>query len=393
MIVGAMELRRTGAITRPAFVVPNHMLEQFTRDIADLYPAVDALSISTDHLNTRGRTAFAARAVSHDWDCVVITTTPSKHGRSPMRSTSGCRPPRSQRLRTDLQAVAAQGDGRTMTKAIEKRLANAEETLKASRARIGAGQDSHDLPFDQAGIDYLIVEAHSYKNVPLTTAASQLRGVPAGKGSDLAVDLGDKLEWLRSEADGRPYVTFATGTPISNTVAEMWAVATYLRPDLLNDMGMGSFDGFRAQFCETTSTMELDPSGTKFRSVDRLTKYQNLPVLARWWGEFADVVAVEDVDVPRPALTGDTRRTIVVQPAPALADFMATEVSGRAERIRSGQVDPTEDNMLKLSSDCRAASFNWTAYSGQAVEDDQSTIAQCAERIAGHYHDTNTRTM
>lgn len=393
MIVGAMELRRTGAIQRPAFVVPNHMLEQFGRDIADLYPSVDALAISAEDLNARGRTAFAAKASTHDWDCVVITHNAFKAWPMSDEVIEQLQTDKVERLRTDLQAVTGQGDGRTMTKALEKRLASAEESLKASQARIRGGQDAHDLPFDRAGIDYLIVdEAHTYKTVPLTTSARNLRGVPAGPGSGIAVDLGDKLEWLRGHAGERPYVTFATGTPISNTVAEMWAMGTYLNPELLDELGIRSFDAFRGQFCETTSNMELDTSGTKFRSVERLAKYQNLPELARWWGEFADVVAVEDLDLPRPELAGGSRRTIVVEPPAGLAEFMATEVSDRAERIRSGGVDPTEDNMLKLSSDCRAASFDWAGYSGQTVDSDQSTLDQCAERIAGHYRDTQTAT-
>ena len=173
----------------------------------------------------------------------------------------------------------------TMTKQLEKRLANAEEKAKETQARLDEGRDDHELPFDKAGIDYLVVdEAHAYKNAEITSSVGNLRGVPTGPGSDLAADLDDKLSWLRDHRDGQASVTFATGTPISNTVAEMWVMGKYLRPDLNEELGIRSFDAFRAQFCDTSAEMELDTSGTKFRQVERLSKYQQLPELARWWG-------------------------------------------------------------------------------------------------------------
>lgn len=131
------------------------------------------------------------------------------------------------------------------------------------------------------------------------------------------------------------------------------------RLDRLADMGIEAFDDFRDQFCETTAVMELDPSGTKFKEVERLARYQNLPELTRWWGEFADVVQVDDLGLARPDLAGGRRQVLTVTPPDGLVRYMTTTVDARVEAIRSRQVAPTEDNMLKLSSDCRMASFDW----------------------------------
>lgn len=383
MIVGSMELRRTGAIKTPCFVVPNHMLEQFSRDIADLYPQAEVLAVTKGDLSPKGRAGFAARVRSHDWDAVVVTHQSFKSWPLSDEVSIGLQTERIERLRAELTTVGDQGAAQTMTKTIEKALTKAEEKAKETQHRLDQGRDDHDLPFDQAGIDYLVVdEAHTYKNAEMTSSVRNLRGVPVGPGSDLAADLDQKLSWLREHRGDQPSVTFATGTPISNTTAEMWVMGKYLRPDLNDELGIRSFDSFRAQFCDTSAEMELDQSGTKFRQVERLSRYQQLPELARWWGEFADVVHVEDLGLPRPELATGRRQTIVVEPDPDLEHYMQVEVSARADAIAAGSVPPTEDNMLKLSSDCRNASFDWAGFSESEVRPENSPVAQCADRVA-----------
>jgi hypothetical protein len=289
--------------------------------------------------------------------------------------------------------VQGQGDNRTITKQIQSHLVRHEEKLLAARARMERRQDDHDLPFDRSGVDHLLVdEAHTYKNAEVQSSVRNLRGVPVGNGSQIAEDLGDKLAWLRQAHPDRPIATFATGTPISNTVAEMWVLGRYLRPDLLEELGLQSFDAFRAQFCQTVAAMELDPSGTHFRQVERLARYQALPELARWWGEFADVVQVEDLDLPRPELVSGARQVVTVEPPAGLAFYMSEVISARADAIRQRRVHPSEDNMLKLSSDCRAASFDWATFSGEHVDEANSALAACADRIASTYHQHRDRT-
>jgi len=383
MIAAGMELKRLGLANRPGFVVPNHMLDQFSRDIYDLYPSAEVLVISTDDVSPKGRAAFAARAASHDWDAVVITH--SSFARWPLSAevVEDLQERRLAEIDADLAAVEAQGSGRTLTKALEKRKVNAQEKLAKAKATLEARRDDHDLPFDKAGIDYLFVdEAQAYKNGEISSSVRDLRGVPVGDGSQQAADYRDKVTWLRESRPGRSTLTEATATPIANTMAEMWVHGRYLRPDLLEAMGMDRFDPFRLQFCDTVSAMELDPSGTKFRQVERLARYKNLPELSRWWGEFVDVVRPEDLNLPKPELVGGARKIVTIDPPPGLAEFMSVEVSRRADAIRNRQVQPEEDNMLKLSSDCRNASFDWEAFSGEHVPDEYSTLAACADDVA-----------
>ncbi|HVX23325.1 MAG TPA: hypothetical protein VHB02_18435 [Acidimicrobiales bacterium] len=388
LIVGAMERRRLGMCALPAFVVPNHMLEQFSTDIADLYPAAEILVIDREDISPTKRAMFAARVQSHEWDAVVITHSSfGRWGVSPDATKRVLREKVAE-LRSDLVGLDAKGRGadRTLTKAIERSLLNYEERLKKAEHALSERRDDHEFFFDQAGIDYLCVdEGHEFKNLGLTSKARNLRGVPVGPGSLKANDLDEKLRALRHRFGDRPVATMATGTPITNTVAELWVLGQYLRPDLMEELGISSFDAFRAQFTRTVSQMELDPSGTRMRRVERLAKYTNLPELARFMGEFADVVMAEDLDLPRPTLKGGKREVVVVPASPQMEIFMTEEVAKRARAIHSGTVAPEEDNMLKLCSDCRLAAFDWESFRGERVDERFAPLARAADRIAAVY--------
>jgi N12 class adenine-specific DNA methylase len=387
LIVGAFELRRLGTINLPAFVVPNHMLEQFSRDIVDLYPSASVLTIDKDDINPAKRALFAARVQSNDWDAVVITHSSfTRWPLSPEVQTTDIER-RLAKTQADLARLSKAGSDHTLTKALQKRLASQTERVKALASEAAERSDDHPFFFDESGIDWIgLDEAQEFKNAELESSARNIRGVPITDGSQRSQDLSMKLRSLQTRRPGMPVVTFATGTPVSNTAAEVWVLARYLRPDLCNELGVANFDDFRAQFCDTSSAMELDPSGTRLNRVERLSRYKNLPELARMIGEFADIVHVEDLDLPRPALVGGDRRIVVIEPDPGLAEFMATTVSRRAESIRKGLVDPHDDNMLKLTSDCRLASFDWASFSGQDVADRHSMLVVAANQIAEVYH-------
>ncbi|MGH9090844.1 MAG: hypothetical protein ACRDZR_05625, partial [Acidimicrobiales bacterium] len=388
LIVGSMERRRLGMCALPAFVVPNHLLEQFATDVASLYPAAEVLVIDRDDISPSKRALFAARVTSHDWDAVVITHSSfGRWGVSP-EVTERVLDNKVDELRRELSSLdpRTRGCDRTLTKSIERTLLNYEERLKVVRHALEERRDDHQFFFNDSGIDFLAIdEGHEFKNMALTSKARNLRGVPVGPGSLRANDLDEKLWCLRNQYPGRAVLTMATGTPITNTVAELWVLGQYLRPDLLNELGVSSFDAFRAQFTRTVSDMELDPSGTRMRRVERLSRYQNLPELARFLGEFADIVTDEDLDLPRPALKGGKRQIVVVPPSPAMEAFMTTEVSRRADDIHLGQVPPEEDNMLRLCTDCRTAAFDWESFRGEPVADEHSPLAVAADRIAAVY--------
>jgi N12 class adenine-specific DNA methylase len=391
MIVGAMELRRLGVIRRPCFVVPNHMLTQYASDIVQLYPAAEVLAIDKDDVNAGRRAEFAARVRSHDWHAVVITHSSFRRWPVSPDVEASVMDAKVAALQADIDRLTAEqgaegGAATTLTKRVERRKANYTEHLKKLRAAREASRDDHEFFFDRAGIDYLAVdEAHEFKNADITSSASRLRGVPVGDASIQAGDLGAKLHWLRESRPGRPYVTFATATPVSNTAAELWIMARYLRPDLLEELGISAFDSFRLAFCDTVSAMELDATGVRFRRIERLSRYKNLPELARWWGEFTDVVTIDDLDLPRPTLVGGERRVVLVERSPELAWFMEHELTERADAIRGGAVLPDEDNFLKLSSHARLASFDWETFRGDRIDPEYSILVAAADRIADIY--------
>ena len=189
-------------------------------------------------------------------------------------------------LRADIARMAGADVGATLTKKLEKKLVNEEERLKAMTAEAAGRQDDHPFYFDHpGGVDWVAIdEAQEFKNAELVSSARNLRGVPTGEGAQKAQDLAMKLRYLQRRHPDHPVVTFATGTPVSNTAAEIWVMARYLRPDLCERLGVANFDDFRAQFCDTTSAMELDASGTRMKRIERLAKYKNLPELARMVG-------------------------------------------------------------------------------------------------------------
>lgn len=393
MVVAAMEQKRLGLIARPMFVVANNMLSQFATDLVRLYPAAEVLVIDKDDVSAKSRALFAARVRSHDYDAIVISH--SSFTRWPVSPNVEARY-RQEKIAelyaelTTLGSGEVSDAGRVAVKKIEKRIASHEARLSEMSGMLVARRDEHDMYFDQSGVDFLLVdEADEFKNAEMHSCVNGLRGVAVGKGSQRAFDLDVKLSYLRSAYPSRQCIQ-ATGTPISNTVAELWVFARYLRPDLLDELGVASFDDFRRQFCDTVSAMELDVTQS-YRRVERLARYKNLPELARLLAEFADIVRAEDIGLERPELVGGRRQVVAVPPAPELERFIRDELTSRVEAVRSRRVTPDEDNMLKLSGDARFASFDWTSFRGEPVADEHSSIAAAAQNIARIYHEHRDR--
>ena len=390
LVAAGMEMRRLGLITRPCYVVANNMLEQFAADLSRLYPAAEVLVVDKDDMNPRNRALFAARVRSHDFDAVVITHASFSRWPVAPEIEQDYRRAKLAELEEELRELrTAERANRSATqravKAVERQKAHHDAMLQAISDRLRSRQDDHAICFDNAGIDCLFIdEADVFKNGELHSGAQRLRGVPIGPGSQRAFDLSLKLFAL-SRRGSRRYVVEATGTPISNTIAELWVFMSQLRPDLLSEAGIASFDAFRATFAETTSAMELDVT-RHYRRVERLARYKALPELSRLLAQFADIVTADDLGLERPALATGHRQVVSVTPAPALEAFITGEVAERADRIRSRAVEPDEDNWLKLSGDARFASFDWTAFRGEDIPDAHSTIAAAAQNIAGIYH-------
>lgn len=383
MVVGAHEMRRMGLVRKPAAVVPNHMLEQFTREWLQAYPQARILAASSSDLAGERRRLFVARAAANDWDGIVLTHGAFKRiGTSPQTAAEYI-DRELERLRTSLEHARQEGSDISV-KRIEKLILRKEEEHKK---KLDTPRDP-GITFEETGIDYLLVdEAHEFKN--LMTESS----IPDANiaGSDAASDLHMKLEYLRSR-HGKRVATLATATPLANSITEAYVTQRYLRPDLLERAGITSFDGWAATFGQTVTNIEMGPAGG-FRQKTRFARFQNVPELLRLWHTFADVKTAEDLNLPTPAIAArasDGQRTVETVLIPPTTELQAyiEDIGERAEAVASHQVDRETDNMLKISTDGRAAALDLRLV---APEEQEPTgpvkLDTVAETIAAHWQD------
>jgi N12 class adenine-specific DNA methylase len=377
MTMGCMELRRLGLVRKPCVVVPNHMLEQFGREWAQLYPQAKLLIASSHDLRGERRREFVGRCATGDWDAVILTR--GAFERIPMsrqaqkayfdREVEAMRE-QIERAESEVEPIGV--------KRMQAQLANAEERVKAMMD----GVRDPGITFEQTGIDYVVVdEAHGYKNL---RTMSSIPGAAIMPGSNRASDLDMKLGYLRQRHGGR-VATFATATPIANSVTEAHVMQRYLRPDLLAQARIEDFDTWAATFGETVTAMELGVSGN-FRINTRFAKFRNVPELLRMWHLSADIKTADDLDLDTPEIAAraeDGKRepeTVTVPATPELEMYI-TELASRADAVRDRVVDPTEDNMLKISSHGRAAALDMRLV-GRPAPSGKIKVEVAADRIA-----------
>ncbi len=352
MIMGAMEMRRMGLITKPVIVVPNHMLEQFGREWLQLYPRARILAASSQDLTAEKRRLVIARAAANDWDAVLLTQ--GAFAKIPLRQETQLAYIRAQVDELKQVLENAEGEDRMSVKRIQRKVLGLENKLKE---RTDTTRD-RGVCFEDTGIDYVVVdEMHMFKNL---ATESNIAGA-AIDGSDRASDLHMKLEYLRSQGRER-VVTGATATPIANSVTEAFVMQKYLRPDLLDQAGIGSFDAWAATFGQTVTQMEMSPTGNGFRLKTRFAKFSNVPEMLTMWSTFADVKTAEDLDLPTPALVAradGTRApaTVAVPPTVELERYVEG-LGHRADRVQAKAVLPAEDNMLLITTDGRKAALD-----------------------------------
>jgi len=381
-VAGVSELRRLGLVRKPAVVVPNHMLEQFSREWLQAYPQARILTCGTEDLVKDKRQLFVARAATGEWDAVIMSR--SAFEKIPVSKDTEQAYLDEQLTQLRMWLAASKSERGLSVKRLEGTLARAEERLKSLRDV----ERDPAITFEATGIDYLCVdEAHGYKNLRL---ASNIPGV-AVDGSNRATDLDLKMSYLRGR-HGRRVATFMTATPIANSVAEAYTMLRYLAPADMEAAGITDFDTWAATFGQVVTDLELSPSGTGFRMKSRFAKFNNVPELLRLWHQVADVKTAEDLHLPTPDLEGGAPQTVVVPPSQELVDFMA-QLAERADLVSSRAVPPEEDNMLRISSHGRAAALDLRLVDhqidglGAFLDREPSKVDAVAQRVAGIYHD------
>ena len=377
MAATGMKLKQAGLVKKPMFVVPNHMLEQFSREFMQLYPNAKLLVAAKEDLAKDRRKLLTAKIASGEWDGIVVTH--SSFERIGMSKDYREKFLREQVGEYDqlLRDHAGSGTPRNIIKTIEKQKARREERLKEL-----AAEDKKDdgLVFDELGVDHVFIdEAHYFKNLETPTKMERVAGIQTG-GSERAFDVYMKARYLGERHPGHG-VTFATGTPISNTMVELYTMQRFLDPEGLKSRGIEHFDGWAATFGEVVDTMEISPDGASLRPRSRFARFTNLPELQQMFRAFADVRTADMLDLPRPELEGG-KPAVVACPMSEEQAALQQALVARYDRLRTQKVDPREDNALSITTDGRKLALDARMLSATAGDDPGSKINALAGNVA-----------
>jgi N12 class adenine-specific DNA methylase len=347
MAAAGMKMKQAGLIKKPLYCIPNHMLEQFSREFLQLYPNAKLLVASKEDFTKEKRKLLTAKIATGDWDGIIVTH--SSFERIGMSREYQEKFLREQIAEYESLLIDKASQGRNIIKTLEKQKANREERLKNLLA-----EDKKDdgLCFDELGIDHLFVdEFHSsFKNLETPTKMERVAGIQTG-GSERAFDLYMKARYLDEQHPGHG-ITFASGTPISNTMVEMYTCQRYLDPKGLRDRGIEHFDAWAATFGEVVDAMEISPDGASLRPRSRFARFVNLPELIQSFLAFSDVQTAEMLNLPRPKLEGGKPQTIACPMSDAQVALQG-ELIERYDAIRNTKVDPRKDNALAITTDGR----------------------------------------
>ena len=380
MVIAGMEMKRLGLVSKPAYVVPNHMLEQFSAELLQAYPLANILMATKEATSKDAMKEFVARCATGDWDAVVITHSAFERIRVSKDAEIAYR----EAQIAEYRAAQSQSKGEhgLSVKRLEADIIRLEERTKSIR------EDQRRLDgvtFDETGVDYVFIdEAHLFKNLSFPT---RIQGI-GGSGSKRATDLDLKLHLLRQRHGGR-VATFATATFVSNSISELYVMQRYLQPAALKAAGIATFDAWAANFGRTVSALELAPDGGSYRMKDRFARFANVPELRAMFAEVADVRTAQQLDLPTPRLISKRAEVVVVPPSVTLTTYVESLVA-RAEAVARGAVQPGEDNMLKITGDGRKAALDLRLV-GLTPDPDGGKTTAAADRIVRIWNATKER--
>ena len=375
MVASAMELKRLGLARKPMFTVPNHMLGQFSAELLTLYPGANILVAGREDFEAKNRRKLFSRIATGNWDAIIVTH--SGFERIPLSQETQVRFFKEQLDELeDVKRQHAGNENRRLIKEIEKAKKRLEAKLEALAA---AHKKDNILTFEELGVDRLFVdEAHYFKNLFYVSKMTRIAGLPQ-TASERAFDMFLKVRHVQS-MNGGGGVVFATGTPIANSMAEMFTMQRYLQPDDLQKHKLHHFDGWAATFGEPVTAMELAPDGAGYRLNTRFARFINVPELMQIFRQMADVQTAQMLNLPRPKLDGEKAAIRSAPSTPPLKKFVQSLVE-RAHKLKTGRVDPSEDNMLKITSEGRKAALDLRLMIPSAKDDPQSKVNLAVENI------------
>lgn len=345
MVAAAMESKRLGLCQKSLFVVPNHLTEQWASDFLRLYPGANILAATKKDFQPANRKKFCSRIATGDYDAVIIGHSQfEKIPLSAERQTAIIERQIAEITQSIEEIKAEQGERYTI-----KQMEKMRKTLQTRLDKLNDTSRKDDVvTFEQLGVDRLFVdESHYYKNLFLHTKMRNVAGI-AQSEAQKSSDMFAKCQYL-DELTGGKGITFATGTPISNSMTELYTNMRYLQYDMLQRMGLGHFDSWASSFGETQTAIELAPEGTGYRAKTRFAKFYNLPELIALFKECADIQTPDMLNLPIPKAEYEN---VVLQPSEQQKEMVAS-LAERAEAVRDRRVEPHEDNMLKITNDGR----------------------------------------
>jgi N12 class adenine-specific DNA methylase len=375
MVASTMELKRLGLARKPMFAVPNHMLGQFSTELLTLYPGANIFVAGREDFEAQNRRKLFSRIATGNWDAIIVTH--SGFERIPLSQETQVRFFKEQLDELeDVKRQHAGTDNRRLIKEIEKAKKRLEAKLEALAA---SHKKDNTLTFEELGVDRLFVdEAHYFKNLFYVSKMTRIAGLPQ-TASERAFDMFLKVRHIQSK-NGGGGVVFATGTPIANSMAEMFTMQRYLQPDDLQKHKLHHFDGWAATFGEPVTAMELAPDGAGYRLNTRFARFINVPELMQIFRQTADVQTAQMLNLPRPKLDGEKPAIRSAPSTPPLKKFVQSLVE-RAHRLKTERVDPSEDNMLKITSEGRKAALDLRLMLPSAKDDPQSKVNLAVENI------------
>ena len=385
MAASAMELKRLGLCQKSLFVVPNHLTEQWASEFLRLYPNAKLLVTSKKDFEPANRKKFCARIATGDYDAVIIGH--SQFEKIPLSAERQERLIQEQmdEIEEAIEEAKAQVGEHFTVKQLEKLRKSLKQKLEKLQ---GADRKDDVVTFEQLGVDRLFVdESQAFKNLYLYTKMRNVAGLSTSEAQKSS-DMFGKCRYLDEITGGRG-VIFATGTPLSNSMTEMYTLMRYLQYNTLQQKGLTHFDAWASTFGETTTAIELAPEGTGYRARTRFAKFFNLPELMAMFKEAADIKTSDQLHLPVPDAKFET---VVVKPSKIQQD-MVQALSERAAEVHSGSVDPSVDNMLKITSDGRKIGLDQRLMNSALPDDPNSKLNACVNNVLRIWNDTKEQKL
>ena len=388
MVAAAMEKKRLGLCSKTLICVPNHLTEQLAGEALQLYPNANILVARRTDFEKANRKRFCAKIATGNYDIIVIGH--SQFERIPLSQERQVEYLQSQ-IHDVISQVAQLKEERAENFTV-KQMERMRKQLEKKLDKLNDQSRKDDVvTFEQLGVDSLMVdEAHAFKNLAVLSKMRNVAGISQTE-SQRASDLYMKCRYL-DEITGSRGVVFATGTPISNSMAELFTMQRYLQRETLEQHGLSSFDAWASTFGETVTAVELAPEGTGYRTKTRFSKFYNLPELMSMFKQVADVQTADMLNLPVPKLVGGKPINVALPPSPQQKQMVA-DLADRAEEIRAGNVDPTEDNMLKVTNDGRKLALDQRLIDPNLPENPNDKVHACAENVYRIWSETKDKKL